>query len=626
MRSKTPHMLKIPTSLSINTMFHRLLVVFLLLLSAASPAAEKIRSFNSDITLQVDGEVKVVETIQVQVEHNNIRRGIFRDFPTIYKTPWLTKSTVGFAVEKVLRNGQPEPFHTEPLAGGVRIYIGDKNHLVPRGLQTYTIGYRTNRQMAFLDTHDRFAWNVTGNGWGFPIDKVSATVQLPDEVPAAAIKEQAAWTGYAGATGADYRAEIDGQTVVIESTRALRPYQGLTLRIEFTKGFFTNNRSVFLDFLADNLFWLLMVVILISLMVFYWMAWDRVGRDPEPGVIMPRFYPPENMSPAAMRYVLNEKADGKNFTAAIINLAVKGYIKLAKKNSGYEITRQDSQTKEKASKGEQLILQKLLRSSDSIVIDKKYNSRVKTAQSGLLAKIKQEYKDKCFKNNWVYAFIGMGISVLVMLALLLHHNPGNRVAFGVIGQIVFFAVVMFFIFKSKPLGWIPALAVFVFMSNLNLSVELFIMLGFLIVVNLFFIYLLKAPTPFGRQLMDQIEGFKLYLSTAEQNRLEIMHPPQMTPELFERYLPYALALGVENQWSEQFATYLKQAALDPQEYQPSWYSGHSFDLSGSGSRSFGAISSGMASTLSAASMPPSSSSGGGGFSGGGGGGGGGGGW
>jgi uncharacterized membrane protein YgcG len=603
-----------------------LLIIVGILLSLTAPAAEKILSFDSDISLHVSGEVDVVETITVQVEHNKIRRGIFRDFPTIYKSPWLTKSTVGFEIDKVLRNGQPEPYHTEPLAGGVRIYIGNKNQLVPRGKQTYTIAYRTDRQMAFLETHDRFAWNVTGNGWNFRVDEVTATIHLPKEVPTAAVKDESAWTGYAGDTGADYHAEIKEETIFIKSTQALQPYQGLTLRIEFIKGFFENNRSALMDFLTDNLFWLLMVVTFISLMVFYWMAWDRVGRDPEPGVIMPRFYPPDKMSPAAMRYVLDEKADGKSFTAALINLAVKGYVQLEKISQGYKIIRQAGEPKEQASKGEHLVYQKLLRSNDSMVIDKKYNSKVKTAQSGLVAKIKQEHKEKCFKNNWVYAFIGMGISVLVMLALLLHHNPGDRSAFGVLGQIVFFGLVMFFIFKSKPLGWIPAIAVFVFMSNLNLSVELFIMLGFLIVVNLLFIYLLKSPTPFGRELMDKIEGFKMYLSTAEQNRLEIMHPPQMTPELFEKYLPYALALGVENQWSEQFAAYLKQAALDPQEYQPTWYSGHSFDLSSTGSRSFGAISGGMASTLSAASTPPSSSSGGGGFSGGGGGGGGGGGW
>jgi hypothetical protein len=230
-------------------MLYRLFFVVAILLSAAAPAAEKIVSFHSDITLHVDGKVEVVETIQVNVEHNKIRRGIFRDFPTIYKTAWLTKSTVSFEVKRVLRNGQPEPYHTDPLAGGMRVYIGDKNRLVPRGLQTYTIAYRTNRQMAFLDTHDRFAWNVTGNGWNFVIEQATAVIHLPDEVPTAAIMDQEAWTGFAGETDADYRTVIKPQTILITSTQALRPYQGLTVRIEFVKGFFVNTRSAFMDFM-----------------------------------------------------------------------------------------------------------------------------------------------------------------------------------------------------------------------------------------------------------------------------------------------------------------------------------------------------------------------------------------
>jgi uncharacterized membrane protein len=128
--------------------------------------------------------------------------------------------------------------------------------------------------------------------------------------------------------------------------------------------------------------------------------------------------------------------------------------------------------------------------------------------------------------------------------------------------------------------------------------------------------------------MDKIEGFKLYLSTAEQHRLDIMHPPEMTSDLFEEYLPYAMAMGVENQWSERFANHLKASGTDTSSYNyhPNWYSGGQFNLSGS-SGGFSDFSRGMATTISAAAVPPSSSSsGGGGFSGGGGGGGGGGGW
>ncbi len=127
--------------------------------------------------------------------------------------------------------------------------------------------------------------------------------------------------------------------------------------------------------------------------------------------------------------------------------------------------------------------------------------------------------------------------------------------------------------------------------------------------------------------MDQIEGFKMYLSVAEKERLEQWHPPEKTPELFEKYLPYAFALDVENEWSEQFAEVLAQAAVAGQAYTPSWYEGHSWNSQNLAGFTAG-LGSSLASSISAAATPPSSSSGsgGGGSSGGGGGGGGGGGW
>jgi uncharacterized membrane protein len=126
--------------------------------------------------------------------------------------------------------------------------------------------------------------------------------------------------------------------------------------------------------------------------------------------------------------------------------------------------------------------------------------------------------------------------------------------------------------------------------------------------------------------MDEIEGFKLYLSVAEQERLSILNPPDKTPELFERYLPYALALDVENEWSEQFADVLA-AAAGGGGYQPAWYSGTSWSRMGASTMASN-LGNSFAGAISSASSPPGSSfgSGGGGSSGGGGGGGGGGGW
>jgi uncharacterized membrane protein len=149
----------------------------------------------------------------------------------------------------------------------------------------------------------------------------------------------------------------------------------------------------------------------------------------------------------------------------------------------------------------------------------------------------------------------------------------------------------------------------------------------LIFLNALFYYLLKAPTTAGRQVMDQVEGFKLYLSVAEKDRLDMLNPPEKTPALFEKYLPYALALDVENEWSEQFAEVLARAQVDGQPYSPSWYQGSSWNNLGASGLS-DTLGGAFASTIDSSATAPGSSSGsgGGGSSGGGGGGGGGSGW
>jgi len=147
-----------------------------------------------------------------------------------------------------------------------------------------------------------------------------------------------------------------------------------------------------------------------------------------------------------------------------------------------------------------------------------------------------------------------------------------------------------------------------------------------VVLGLFY-YLLKAPTSSGRRILDQAEGFKLYLSVAEKDRLNLENPPERTPGLFEQFLPYALALGVEQKWAEQFAAVLAAARQGGAEYAPTWYSGRSWSNSNVCAMTH-SMSNSLSSAIASASTAPGSSSGssGGGSSGGGGGGGGGGGW
>ncbi|MEX2353176.1 MAG: DUF2207 domain-containing protein, partial [Gammaproteobacteria bacterium] len=170
-------------------------MVLILFMQSALQADERILSFHSDITVNQDGSMEVEETIRVRAEQDQIRRGIYRDFPTSYHDTYGNSYRVDFQVSGVLRDGASEYYFTRPQANGVRVYIGRENVLLSPGEYTYTLSYRTNRQLGFFDDHDELYWNVTGNGWEFPIDRASARIFLPEGIPSS----QVTATAYTGA-------------------------------------------------------------------------------------------------------------------------------------------------------------------------------------------------------------------------------------------------------------------------------------------------------------------------------------------------------------------------------------------------------------------------------------------
>jgi hypothetical protein len=156
-----------------------LLAAFLLLAAIPAAAEERITSFVSDVSVQKDSSLEVTETIDVVSEGNSIRRGIYRDFPTLYRGPNGSRVRVGFEFRGAQRDGSDEPASVEPLSNGVRIRIGDPDVLIEPGDHRYVIRYRTTRQIGRFPGHDELYWNATGNGWMFPIEVAEARIRLP---------------------------------------------------------------------------------------------------------------------------------------------------------------------------------------------------------------------------------------------------------------------------------------------------------------------------------------------------------------------------------------------------------------------------------------------------------------
>ncbi len=172
-------------------------------LSLAAWAQEQIVSFDSDVTIDADGSMTVVEIITVDAEGQEIRRGIYRDFPTRYRSASGYKVNVEFTMLEATRDGSAENFRVEDYRNGVRIYLGRADRFLSPGRYRYTIRYRTRYQLGFFDGYDELYWNATGNGWGFRIQQASATVRLPAAVSRDELRLDA-FTGPMGTHPGDY--------------------------------------------------------------------------------------------------------------------------------------------------------------------------------------------------------------------------------------------------------------------------------------------------------------------------------------------------------------------------------------------------------------------------------------
>ncbi len=621
------------------------LTTLVLMVAAAADAAgqERILSYASHIDVLPSGDIVVEETIRVVAAGDRIRRGIYRDFPTDYRDRRGRRVKVRFELLEVRRNNLPEAYHTRRQSNGIRIYIGKEDVFLKPAIYTYSIVYRCDRQIGFFEEYDELYWNVTGNGWEFPIEEARGAIRLP---PGAGVIQAAGYTGPAGAVGKDYRAvETDGDAG-FATTRTLAPGEGFTVAVAWPKGYVsppgTEEKVRYL--LEDYRGAWLGLGGLILLLVYYLAAWWKVGRDPAGSAIIPRFGPPEGVSPAGIRFIQKMGFDQKTLAVALVSMAVKGFLTIREGADDVFTLDLTGSPSSPLSAGEKAVARHLFPPpSRSITLKTTFHKNIRAAIKALRTSLSREYEKLYFLRNTRYFVPGLVISLLTLLGGVLAGGAapvGIFMVFWLAGWsagVYFMGLTVIRAWRSRRTASAMAITLFalpffggeifgVGVLASAVSLPSLMLLLFVVGANVVFYQLFKAPTRAGRQLMDAIEGLKLYLTVAEKHRLNLLNPPERTPAHFEAMLPYAMALDVENDWNEQFADVLAQAAVESGSggrVVPSWYSGHTpfNQLAGS-------LGGAFAGAVSAASSAPGSSSGsgGGGSSGGGGGGGGGGGW
>ncbi len=635
-------------------------------------AAEVIQSFLSDVQLAKDGELTVTETIRVKAEGRQIRHGIYRDFPLLFEDS-SDVHEVTFDLLDVMRDGKPELFSTKRVNNAIRIYAGDKDTYVKHGEHTYVFRYRTGRQVRWFDGRPELNWNATGNFWQFPILSATYRLHLVDHLRP---ERFVAYTGPMGARGHDWQGTVaDNGVLTIRTTRPLAAREGLTVVAALPAAAVSPPGSSTLLWwsILDNRRWIFGGLGFVLVLGYYFLAWRAVGRDPRPGTIIPLFHPPKGISPALANYIHRwgfGRQQWRAFTAAALSLAVRGLIRFDEGDKS--LTLESTGKKPEGGMaalppGERTILDWVNGQDGVARIDRANGGKVATVGSRFTTSIENENSSRFFRRNLGYVVFGAVLTVFVVIGTVVFGGlrdvdylilfgfffggmmlgafvvpvltailggRGSRRIITVVMSVfvlgIFFSIGSNFVIFFFPNGFGGTLsALWGFLESYPFS---FVLVTSFAALNGLFFYLMRAPTTLGGPIMEQLEGFRLYLETAEKDRLNLQ-APEITAERFEALLPYAVALDVEKPWADAFSAALQRAHPgdeDPmRHYQPAWHGGPAWSGSNFGS-AIGATVAGATSAL-VSSIPVSSGSsgfsgGGGGGSGGGGGGGGGGGW
>jgi uncharacterized membrane protein YgcG len=470
------------------------------------------------------------------------------------------------------------------------------------------------------------------------------------------------FTGAVGSTeaAAQVSTTSGGRVVRYTTTRTLNSGEGLTILAKIPKGVISqpSSNQQYRWFFRDNQNTILATIILLLSSVYYYLAWSSVGRDPQRGAIVPRWDISDDKSPALVNYIYRKGLAGKGFdaiSAAVLNLAVKGYVVLDKLGDDLHIKGTGKEGYIDLPVGERAILGKVKANGhQDFVVNEDNGEDVKALQLAFSRSMEDEHRAKFYKHNIPWVITGVLISVLGLAATLFFGNFTEDQVSVLFGVAISTGVLCFFVFTFvKNVGSFKGLAgkvVSMFAAGiimfgmiagtvksivsglgvLDSEQWLLTVIVGIIVLNMLFFFLLGAPTPLGRKHMDEIEGLRMYLELAEKDRMNLIGAPDFSTDHYEKLLPYAVALGVEKPWSKALDTWLAAAVATGAvagAYAPGWYHGTDFG-SGSVAGSMEGFSNSMQSGFSNAMPVPKSSSSGfsGGGSGMGGGGGGGGGW
>jgi Predicted membrane protein (DUF2207) C-terminal domain/Predicted membrane protein (DUF2207) N-terminal domain len=508
------------------------LVSILLALLVCSGIAQakswRVADFQNNIDVEQDGSAVVIERITLAFEGE--WHGIHRTIPVEYPGPNGTNYELFLKVTRVTDGAGGKLKYESSTSNGARdlkIYIPD----AVDATRTVEITYRVRNGTRFFKDYDEFYWNVTGNDWPVPIDHAAAIVRFP--VAAAGSLRAQAFTGVYRSTQHNATSRVDGAEARFETSGALPMRGGLTIDVYIPSGILQEPSALtkFFWFLGGNPVVFLPLVTFCGMFVLWWYK----GRDPDAGVsVAPMYEPPAGISPAEAGTLLNDQVHPRDITSTIIDLAVRGYIKIEETADKILIfTHKDyvfHLLKPREQWGVDLV------PHERVMLENVFAGGSETRLSSL-------------KNRFYTAVPVIRQDIMAALKTkgiyLLDPESANGYSIGAAVAIL----AGFGIFQY--MGWA---------NFFNSAVLLIACVLLSAVIWWLFARVMTAKTVKGTRVRIAVLGFQEFMNRVDAERLKIM-----PPTTFEKFLPYAMALGVEHHWAQAFAGIVK----DP----PQWYAG-----------------------------------------------------
>jgi uncharacterized membrane protein len=568
---------------SLRRRFPGIAVVLCALVVTAIPAyarSWRIADYRDAITIGQNGEAVIVERIDLVFIGQF--QGIHRTVPTEYPGRFSSSYKLFLKVTSV-QDGEGHTLKYEKK--NIRSRDGDALDLkiyIPGAVDTnrvVQITYSCSNAVRWFDDYDEFYWNITGNDWPVPIDHAEATVTFPQAIPG--LRAQA-FTGIYGSHDTDARAEIKGPTAFFETNNPLPMRGGITLDVYIPRDGLTRPSSF-----TFALWWLrsnaVVLMPLFALCVMFPLWWKK-GRDPHAGLsVAPMYEPPPDLTPAEVGTLIDDSVDPRDITSTVIDLAVRGYLKIEEvnerqllfKHKDYIFTLQKPGPWEGLHSHEKVLLNNMFGEGDTTRLSSLKN-RFYTA----IPKIKQDIK-AILKGKGMYTV-----------------DPDAAAGLTVLGALVIVA---------------PFIALHLLEVINILAAPAMLVAAVIVSVAIVFLFgrVMTAKSMDGVKTRVQILGFQEFMNRVDKDRLQ-----RMPPDTFEKFLPFAMALGVEHHWAQAFEGLIQNP--------PSWYVGPSYPGYGWNPLLFSNSMSSMSTDMHQVfvSAPRSSSTGsgfssGGGFSGGG---------